>query len=307
MHHEFKERIRLPVIPDIVPPHVKEHPEAEAKRKASAIELNERGVKLMGEGYYTDALKSLHAAVAKDKENPTILTNAGICLFQLGKYDDALGPLEKAIKLQPDSITALYQAAMAHMQLGAPAKAIGYLDKASKLIPEGSVELKKWLDSAHDSMADHIAEQPQKYIARGDGPPGLNVSEGEAGTVFYAAHELVRSGDAAAGNKDVKRARTMWAMASEFYVAFGAAPRQLDEVGDRLKTIGEEHSAGNCWQWAASRYMAHSKSTWGHAVSGESRVDPESALSKIAEKLDGIGDQKAAAGIRDKITAWRLT
>jgi tetratricopeptide (TPR) repeat protein len=305
MNREMSERQR---IPDIVPPKLKEHPEEEAKRKTGAIELNAKALELMAQEDYGSALHCARGAVAKDADNPTLLTNMAIILCDLGKHAEAAAPIEKAIRLQPGNFDSLLTGGAVFTELDEPRKAVVYLRRAAAVKP-GDLAVRSWLNLAEEKLAERIfVESAGYYVQTTSGSLKLNVPDCETPKVFEAAEELFKAGDRAQAKGDSEKARTYWMRAGHLFIAFGPSPRQLDLVGDRMASIGEEHEAGKIWTWAASGYMGWRPGEWGDAKLAEAYdtgPEPGAAMDAIAEKLQRVGEAAEAQKLREGILKWR--
>ena len=102
---------------------------------ASARAANNRGVALMTQQNFQQALREFEAAVAADPQFTTALINQGIALAALGRPDAARRAFERGLVLDPDSIRAHYNFGLLNRSEGKADEALREFMAAQRLAP----------------------------------------------------------------------------------------------------------------------------------------------------------------------------
>lgn len=74
--------------------------------KEDLAELVKKGLQLIQDGDFEQALSYLDQAVIIEPNNPDILNKKGIALRALGRYDEALECFNKSLHLDPRDLDA---------------------------------------------------------------------------------------------------------------------------------------------------------------------------------------------------------
>ena len=73
-----------------------------------------KGVALMAEGSFEEAIDCFGRAVELDPMNVKAWNNKGICLLSLSRYEDAIKCIEEAIKIDPNHAFYWYNKGICH-------------------------------------------------------------------------------------------------------------------------------------------------------------------------------------------------
>ena len=66
------------------------------------LELNKRGLDLLGSGNYNESLGYFDGALAISPDNAQVLDNKGFALYSLGNFSGALYYYDKALAIEPN-------------------------------------------------------------------------------------------------------------------------------------------------------------------------------------------------------------
>lgn len=69
-------------------------------------ELIQKGIQLITDGNFEEALSYLDQAIAIQPNNPDVLNKRGIALRGLGRYDEALECFNKSLQIDPRDLDA---------------------------------------------------------------------------------------------------------------------------------------------------------------------------------------------------------
>ena len=82
------------------------------------LELNKRGLELLGSGNYNDSLGYFDGALAISQDNAQVLDNKGFALYALGNFSGALYYYDRALAIEPNFTGALNDKEAALLRLG---------------------------------------------------------------------------------------------------------------------------------------------------------------------------------------------
>jgi tetratricopeptide (TPR) repeat protein len=142
---------------------------AQERYDPAAIELNNRGVALMGQQFTERAADAFAAAFKKDPHLAQAATNEGIALLTLQKLDDAKVWLRKSIAIDPRSAQAWYNLGLAQRDGNELDAALDSFQQAARIDPndadtlyfEGVVyEEQKQYDKAIEVLEKALAVNP---------------------------------------------------------------------------------------------------------------------------------------------------
>ncbi len=108
---------------------------AQERGDPAAIELNNRGVALMGQQFTQRAADAFAEAFKKDPHLAQAATNEGIALLTLQKLDDAKAWLRKSIAIDPQNAQAWYNLGLAQREDNELDAALASFQQAAKLDP----------------------------------------------------------------------------------------------------------------------------------------------------------------------------
>jgi len=89
---------------------------AEAPASDEAKQAYERGMELVKEGHWQDALERFRAAAKKDRKNPEYLNMVAYTLRKVGNLDDAFETYAKVLAMKPNYAPAREYLGEAHLQ-----------------------------------------------------------------------------------------------------------------------------------------------------------------------------------------------
>ncbi len=134
-----------------------------------AVELNNRGVALMGQQFTQRAADAFAEAFRKDPHLAQAATNEGIALLTLQKLDDAEAWLRKSIAIDPRSAQAWYNLGLAQRAGSEFDAALASFQQAAKLDPNDADALyfegvlygeTKQYDKAIEVLKEALADDP---------------------------------------------------------------------------------------------------------------------------------------------------
>jgi tetratricopeptide (TPR) repeat protein len=105
--------------------------------QTTAEEWFDKGVTLMNQSKYDEALKALDNAIQLDPQDADAWCNKGLALGILHKYDEAIQAFDKAIEINPQLVQAWYNKGNVLMNLRDYDRAIQAYDESHKLSPPG--------------------------------------------------------------------------------------------------------------------------------------------------------------------------
>jgi tetratricopeptide (TPR) repeat protein len=108
---------------------------------AEAIQMNNRGVALMGQQFTERAAESFAEAFKKDPELAQAAINEGIALLTLQRLDEAKAWFRKAISIDPKSAQAWYNLGLAQHAANELSDALASFQEAAKLDPQDADSL----------------------------------------------------------------------------------------------------------------------------------------------------------------------
>ena len=89
---------------------------AENPKEDEGLQAYERGMQLVKEGRYQEALERFRIASKKDKKNPEYLNMVAYTLRKVGNLDDAFETYAKVLEMKPDYAPAREYLGEAHLQ-----------------------------------------------------------------------------------------------------------------------------------------------------------------------------------------------
>jgi len=208
---------------------------AQARFDAEAIELNNRGVALMGQQFTQRAAENFAAAFRKDPRLAQAAINEGIALFTLQQLDEAKSSLRKGLALDPNSPQAWYNLGLAQRAANELADALASFQQAAKLDPRDA-------DSLYFEGACY-QELGQYDNAIAAFEKALTINPLHASAEFALARSLQRGGHTAEAREHFKvfQHLTSAKISSALGLAYGeqgrystATPVEEPETVDRI-------------------------------------------------------------------------
>lgn len=105
------------------------------QEKATAKAMNEKGMKLLREGGYENALDYFDGAIVSDREVDGYWFNRASCLCRMGRLDEAVDSVEQAIGLNPKNGRAFNLRGVIHERKREYDKAVECYERAHGLMP----------------------------------------------------------------------------------------------------------------------------------------------------------------------------
>ncbi|HHH42017.1 MAG TPA: tetratricopeptide repeat protein [Chloroflexi bacterium] len=122
--------------PGVSTPVAEEPTSPPATPTPSAQELLERGVALLDQGQYEEALAELEKALELAPEDANVHANLGTAYANLGRTEEAIAEWQEAIRLNPDHYLAHYNLGVVYNDLGQTEEAIAELQEAIRVNPD---------------------------------------------------------------------------------------------------------------------------------------------------------------------------
>jgi tetratricopeptide (TPR) repeat protein len=101
-----------------------------------AITWNNRGIDLINEDKYNEAIQALDKAIEINPRYPDAWHNRGNALYYQGEYGAAINAYDRAIEINPQYAEAWYNKGLAVQNLGDKNEAIKAFDKAIEINPQ---------------------------------------------------------------------------------------------------------------------------------------------------------------------------
>ncbi len=274
------EKVRLRTIPPV------EKPDPEAAKP-----LRREAVRLMAEGRNAEALALLNKAVANSPGDSNLWVQRADCLDELQDDNEAWKSAQKAVQLDPENANAQNMCGLLRKRKGDLEGAVDHYRTAAELLP-GNETIRSNLAAAEKELVEKCMLESDAYATR-----RVTDDSDEAGirpVLFRTAQEIELAGDRALAGGDQAYAREYWLRSGQVYWVFGAAPRRLEELGDKFRGIGSDADAVRHWSMAAERYAGWLGQPWA--------ADGRKAIEAVALKLEGVGDAESAAKARRRIS-----
>jgi len=128
--------------------------------KPLPVWLNERGISLLEEGQYEQAILEFNQAIALDPQYGDAFNNRGVAYTYVGEYDKAIADFSKAIELDLTFSDVFNNRGVAYAHVGEYDKAIADFNKAIELEPNciRALRNQRVTIQARDEKAETIAD-----------------------------------------------------------------------------------------------------------------------------------------------------
>jgi len=150
-------------------------PATAEEANADSILADVRGMSLMKEAKYKEAIAAFDEAIQADASNWTAYVHRSKAYVKEGKYEEALSSADRAIKLQPKKATCYVSRAQALMKMSQTSNALAELNKAIMFDPQSGEayywRAKVWaqLGNLDRSLKDRASAAHYGYVpAPGD-------------------------------------------------------------------------------------------------------------------------------------------
>jgi tetratricopeptide (TPR) repeat protein len=168
-------------------------------RYVAASDWVEKGVALVLEGKYNEAIINFNKAIELDPKDAVAYNNRGVAYGELGNYEQEITDCSKAIEINPKLAVAYYHRGIAYQKLGNRKQAAKDKNKAYALNPRrtwGKVEI-----VSSEATAPSSNEKKIKVIGNRDSKryhlPGMkyyNKVQAYHRVTFNSEEEAIKAG-----------------------------------------------------------------------------------------------------------------